>query len=61
MILPGESPGEIATPNSVWQLLRPFLRPDQGKNWRAATYRFYALIPENWRNGNGSLAGDAAL
>jgi 3-(3-hydroxy-phenyl)propionate hydroxylase len=60
MILPGESPREIATPERVWQLLRPWLRPDQGKIWRAATYRFHALVAENWRNGNGFLAGDAA-
>ena len=60
MILPGESPREIATPERVWQLLRPWLRPDQGKIWRAPTYRFHALVAENWRNGNGFLAGDAA-
>ena len=60
MILPGESPREIVKPERVWQLLRPWLRPDQGKIWRAATYRFHALVAENWRNGNGFLAGDAA-
>jgi 3-(3-hydroxy-phenyl)propionate hydroxylase len=60
MILPGESPHEIAKPENVWQMLRPWLRPDQGKIWRSATYRFHALVAENWRNGNGFLAGDAA-
>ena len=60
MILPGESPHEIAKPESVWQMLRPWLRPDQGQIWRSATYRFHALVAENWRNGNGFLAGDAA-
>ena len=60
MILPGELPDEIAKPERVWQLLRPWLRPDQGKIWRAATYRFHALVAANWRKGNGFLAGDAA-
>ena len=60
MILPGELPQEIAKPDSVWQLLRPWLQPNQGKIWRAATYRFHALVAENWRSGNAFLAGDAA-
>ena len=60
MILPGELPSEIARPERVWQLLRPWLRPDQGQIWRSAAYRFHALVAENWRNGNGFLAGDAA-
>jgi 3-(3-hydroxy-phenyl)propionate hydroxylase len=60
MLLPGESPDEISNPATVWELLRPWVRPDQAKIWRAATYRFHALVAEDWRNGNAFLAGDAA-
>src|SRR3546814_8602923 len=39
MVLPGEDPAEIAREENVWRLLSTQLRPDQGRIWRAATYR----------------------
>ncbi len=60
MLLPGESPQDIAQPDNVWKLLRPWLTPAQARIWRAATYRFHALVAQEWRRGKALLAGDAA-
>jgi 3-(3-hydroxy-phenyl)propionate hydroxylase len=60
MLLPGEAPQEMTRPEKVWELLRPWLTPDQAKIWRAATYWFHALVAEPWRRGKAFLAGDAA-
>ncbi|NSY39355.1 bifunctional 3-(3-hydroxy-phenyl)propionate/3-hydroxycinnamic acid hydroxylase [Leisingera sp. ANG59] len=59
MLMPGETPDEISEVDSVWTLLKPWLDPSQARLWRAATYRFHALVAENWRKGNVFLAGDA--
>lgn len=59
MILPGENPAEINRPERIWQLLSPWLRPDQATLWRSATYNFHALVAERWRVGSVFLAGDA--
>ena len=45
---------------AIWQLLAPWLRPDQAQLWRAATYRFHAVVLQRWRSGHVLLAGDAA-
>ncbi len=59
MLLPGESPDEMAAESNVWALLKPWLNPSQARLWRAATYRFHALVAEGWRKDNVFLAGDA--
>lgn len=59
MMLPGETVEEINTPERIWQLLAPWLKPGEAEIWRSATYRFHALVAESWRKGNVLLAGDA--
>lgn len=59
MLMPGETPGEMAEDASVWALLKPWRDPSQARIWRAATYPFHALVAEQWRKGNVFLAGDA--
>lgn len=59
MLLPGEDPVEMARDENVWALLKPWLRPGQAELWRAATYRFHALVATKWRHGRVFLAGDA--
>ncbi|WP_323688356.1 MULTISPECIES: bifunctional 3-(3-hydroxy-phenyl)propionate/3-hydroxycinnamic acid hydroxylase [unclassified Rhizobium] len=59
MLMPGEDPEQIKTEQSVWHFLRPWLEPHQATLWRAATYRFHALVAKSWREGNVFLAGDA--
>ncbi|MBR1154421.1 bifunctional 3-(3-hydroxy-phenyl)propionate/3-hydroxycinnamic acid hydroxylase [Bradyrhizobium sp. JYMT SZCCT0428] len=60
MLLPGEDPREMEAPDQVWRLLSRWITPDDAALWRAASYRFHALVAEEWRRGRIFLAGDAA-
>ncbi|MEN3149766.1 bifunctional 3-(3-hydroxy-phenyl)propionate/3-hydroxycinnamic acid hydroxylase [Neorhizobium sp. IRAMC:178] len=60
MLLPGEDPREMEKPENVWHLLSKWLSPDDGDLWRAAAYRFHALVSDKWRLGRILIAGDAA-
>lgn len=60
MLLPGEDGREMAQPEAVWPLLARWLQPEDGELWRAASYRFHALVADNWRRGRVLIAGDAA-
>jgi len=60
MLLPGEDPHEMEEPAQVWRLLARWITPDDATLWRAASYRFHALVAQEWRRGRVFLAGDAA-
>jgi len=60
MLLPGESAREMEQPERVWELLATWLKAEEGEIWRAAAYRFHALVAERWRRGRIFIAGDAA-
>ncbi len=60
MMLPGETPEEINREERIWQLLSRWINPGNAKLWRAAAYRFHALIAHDWHQGRIILAGDAA-
>ncbi|MFC1458248.1 bifunctional 3-(3-hydroxy-phenyl)propionate/3-hydroxycinnamic acid hydroxylase [Microvirga arabica] len=60
MLLPGEDPREAQQPEQVWKLLSKWLTPDDATLWRAASYRFHALVAQEWRRNRVFLAGDAA-
>jgi 3-(3-hydroxy-phenyl)propionate hydroxylase len=60
MLLPGEDPQEAQRPEQVWKLLARWLTPEDATLWRAASYRFHALVAEHWRDGRVFIAGDAA-
>lgn len=60
MINPGESPIDIASPESIRQLISRWLPPDAYDIWRASSYRFHALILQQWRHGQTFFLGDAA-
>ncbi|HEU4442461.1 MAG TPA: bifunctional 3-(3-hydroxy-phenyl)propionate/3-hydroxycinnamic acid hydroxylase [Burkholderiales bacterium] len=53
MLQPGEQP-------DAWKLLARWLTPQDAELWRAAAYRFHALVARQWRCGRVFLAGDAA-
>ena len=59
-INPSEDPEQLATPEGTWKLLAPWISPADGELWRQASYRFHALVAEDWRKGKIFIAGDAA-
>jgi 3-(3-hydroxy-phenyl)propionate hydroxylase len=60
MVNPGESLDDLVQPETIRSLVGRWLEPDEYDVWRAATYRFYALISEQWRVGNIFFLGDSA-
>lgn len=60
MLLDDEKPADMVTDERVWSLLSRWITPEQGRIWRAATYRFHALVADRWRSGRAFIAGDAA-
>ena len=60
MLLPGEDGSGMEAPDQVWRLLSRWITPDDATLWRAASYRFHALVAREWRRGRIFLAGDAA-
>ncbi|RYF71273.1 MAG: FAD-binding monooxygenase, partial [Comamonadaceae bacterium] len=60
LLLPDEAGQREMPHDAIWKLLAPWLQPDQARLWRAATYRFHAVVLEQWRSGAVLMAGDAA-
>jgi 3-(3-hydroxy-phenyl)propionate hydroxylase len=60
MLLPGEDPSRMVREEVLWGLLARWLLPTQATIWRAACYRFHALVAHCWRQHNLFLLGDAA-
>jgi 3-(3-hydroxy-phenyl)propionate hydroxylase len=60
MLLPGEDPSQMVREEVLWGLLERWLAPAQATIWRAACYRFHALVAQRWRQHNLFLLGDAA-
>lgn len=60
MTLRGEPAEGAVSEERLWALLARWLKPSQAKIWRAAAYRFHALIAREWRKGRVLLAGDSA-
>jgi 3-(3-hydroxy-phenyl)propionate hydroxylase len=60
MVMPGEDPATMDAPAKVWELLSPWLGPDDAEIYRAVSYTFHSLLADRWRNGRLLLAGDAA-
>jgi 3-(3-hydroxy-phenyl)propionate hydroxylase len=59
-ILPHEDPVGFESLDNVHRRLAPFVDTKQIDIWRAATYRFHALVAHEWRRARVFLAGDAA-
>jgi 2-polyprenyl-6-methoxyphenol hydroxylase-like FAD-dependent oxidoreductase len=60
MLLPHERPGDFDDPARTWELLAPFIGPEDGTVVRKAVYEFRSLLAETMRAGRVLLAGDAA-
>ncbi|NDZ15063.1 FAD-binding monooxygenase [Variovorax sp. WS11] len=60
LLLPHETGQRDMPHEAIWKLLAPWLAPHEARIWRAATYRFHAVVLDPWRRGRVLLAGDAA-
>jgi 3-(3-hydroxy-phenyl)propionate hydroxylase len=60
MLLQGDDPEAISSPESVGALLSPWMNPADAAVERSAVYTFHGLIAHTWRAGRVLLAGDAA-
>ncbi|MGA0539567.1 bifunctional 3-(3-hydroxy-phenyl)propionate/3-hydroxycinnamic acid hydroxylase [Neotabrizicola sp. VNH66] len=58
-VRPGEDATDIARPERVWELLSPWLKPEEATLERTAVYVFHSLVAEDWRRRRLFLAGDA--
>jgi 3-(3-hydroxy-phenyl)propionate hydroxylase len=59
MLMPGDDPAAMTRPERIWQLLAPWIRPDEAEIDRAAIYTFHSVIARGWRAGRLLLAGDS--
>ncbi|MBR1218827.1 bifunctional 3-(3-hydroxy-phenyl)propionate/3-hydroxycinnamic acid hydroxylase [Bradyrhizobium sp. U87765 SZCCT0131] len=59
-VLPHEDAFAVSQPARTWELLAPWITPDDADIERAAVYTFHSTIAERWRNGRLLLAGDSA-
>ena len=60
MMMPGDDPAEIVTPEAIERLSHGVLPIDKFTADRCAIYTFRGRIARQWRVGNVFLAGDAA-
>ncbi|HEX9463761.1 MAG TPA: bifunctional 3-(3-hydroxy-phenyl)propionate/3-hydroxycinnamic acid hydroxylase [Alphaproteobacteria bacterium] len=59
-LLPGERPEDFGDPKSILECLARFVDVSALEIWRAAVYRFHALVAARWRQGRAFIVGDAA-
>ena len=60
MLMPGDDPEQLVKPDTLWQLVRHWVTPEQAEIERAVIYTFHSVIAQGWRKGRLMLAGDAA-
>jgi 2-polyprenyl-6-methoxyphenol hydroxylase-like FAD-dependent oxidoreductase len=60
MLLPDEDPSDFDDPATVWALLEPWYRPQDGPLTRSAVYEFRSMVADQVRKGHVLLVGDAA-
>jgi 2-polyprenyl-6-methoxyphenol hydroxylase-like FAD-dependent oxidoreductase len=60
MLLPDEQAEDYQDPRQAWELLEPWLSPDEATILRHAVYEFRSRVAATMRSGRCFLAGDAA-
>jgi len=60
MLMPGDDAATITSPESIWALLSPWVRPEEATLERPAVYTFHSVVAKGWRRGRMLIAGDAA-
>jgi 3-(3-hydroxy-phenyl)propionate hydroxylase len=59
-VLPGEDGATIIQPARVFELLKPWVGPEDVELERTALYTFHSAIAPRWRSGRLLIAGDSA-
>lgn len=60
MSLQTDPKDQILSDEFIWELLKRWISPDEAKIWRSASYRFHALVADNWVDKRILLCGDSA-
>lgn len=60
MLMPGDEKEEMEREETVWELIKPWVNPDNAVLERATVYTFHSVLVKQWRKGRLLLAGDAA-
>jgi 3-(3-hydroxy-phenyl)propionate hydroxylase len=60
MLMPGDDPQQLVRPETLWQLVSQWIKPEQADIERAVIYTFHSVMADTWRQGRLFLAGDAA-
>lgn len=60
MRLPHETREDLEHEHVAWELLAPWVKPDQATIVRHKVYTFRSLLADTWRKGRMLIAGDAA-
>jgi len=60
MALETDPKEELLSEDFIWGLLKRWLKPSEAKIWRSASYRFHALVADEWLDERVLLCGDAA-
>ncbi|MCW2995509.1 MAG: bifunctional 3-(3-hydroxy-phenyl)propionate/3-hydroxycinnamic acid hydroxylase [Conexibacter sp.] len=59
-LLPGEDGASMVGEPQVWDLLAPWIGPDDAEIVLSTVFQFHALLADTWRRGPLLIAGDAA-
>jgi 2-polyprenyl-6-methoxyphenol hydroxylase-like FAD-dependent oxidoreductase len=60
MVLPGESRDELLKAEHAWEVVKPWLTPDDAELIRHVIYTFKSGLAREWSKGRVFLVGDAA-
>jgi len=59
-LLPDETDHEINQDARIWELLKPWIGPEDARIERSAIYTFRSVVAKQWFKGRMMIAGDAA-
>lgn len=60
MLVDGDDPDEMTSPRKVWELLKPWVGPEDAELIRQTVYQFRSVVADTFRAGSVLLAGDSA-